>query len=218
MSGILAGGIIGSSIIGAGSTRRQNEANQDYATQMASTQYQRAVEDMRAAGINPVMAAGNGGASAPVVQGTAPGAQVANNLANAAKVMAVDIPQAKANISQQEANTKVADQVAKRTVEETELTKANRRATLANAKAVESGQAERNVRAAPWEVGDAYVKGAKKTMNEPATWNKPPQRQNASKAYESGKGTVHGGASSAKQYEREVQKYNDKQNRGIMKR
>lgn len=217
---LLAGAALGGSIIGAGSQSNTNQANQDFAREMSSTQYQRAVEDMRAAGINPVMAAGTGGASSNGVQNTAPGAQVASGIQNAARLVN-ETNQAEANVAQQNANTAVANEVGKRTKEETRLVQANTRVQQANAKAIETQQPEREVKAVPYRIGNEYVKGAEAQMKAPATWNKPPEapkKQNSSKAYEQGKGTVYGGTSSAKQYQDEVQRYNDKQNRGIMKR
>lgn len=41
------------------------QKNRDYQTEMSNTAYQRAVADMRKAGINPMMAFSNGGASTP---------------------------------------------------------------------------------------------------------------------------------------------------------
>lgn len=44
---------------------QQAELQRDYETEMANTQYQRAVEDMKKAGINPIMALSNGGNDIP---------------------------------------------------------------------------------------------------------------------------------------------------------
>lgn len=61
---------------------KEAQKNRDYQTFMSNTSYQRAVMDLLAAGLNPILAAGNMGASTPV------GATASSGLANSAKANA----------------------------------------------------------------------------------------------------------------------------------
>lgn len=70
--GGMIGANVGSGIAGMAGQEQANQQNMDIAQRqmtfqadMSSTAYQRAMEDMRRAGLNPILAANNGGASTP---------------------------------------------------------------------------------------------------------------------------------------------------------
>lgn len=126
MWGALAGGVISGvgGFLGAQSANKANKqiAREQMAFQenMSNTAYQRATADMRAAGINPMLAAQNGGASSP------PGAsaQMQSELGPAVS-SAVQAAQAVASIEQIQANTELQEAQTNKTDAETKVTLAS---------------------------------------------------------------------------------------------
>jgi hypothetical protein len=116
---IIGGGaLLGSAIIGASSQHRQNERDRafqqklmNFQGEMANTQYQRKVKDLRAAGLSPTLAAGGSGAM-PAIPGQqnqeAPGKHIARGISETAQ-MALNIAATKQNISQSKSQEALTD-------------------------------------------------------------------------------------------------------------
>ncbi|QXP08402.1 MAG: DNA pilot protein [Arizlama microvirus] len=123
---------------------REAQKNRDYQAYMSNTAWQRGISDMKSAGVNPMLAVSQGGASSP--SGNSAQGIANANQQNEMQGMQNSIRDAltlKAQIKNTEANTRLAD--------------ANAAKSVVEAKATASGQPERDTKADLWtDVNSAY--------------------------------------------------------------
>jgi len=112
---------------------RQAQLNRDFQERMSNTSWQRGVSDMKAAGINPMLAFSQGGASAPSGSSASgvTGPPQQNELSGSVS-RSMDLLRMKAELENlAETNKQIKTQ--------SELNKANAASAKANAKAIEAG-------------------------------------------------------------------------------
>lgn len=130
----------------------------EFQSHMSNTAYQRAVRDMKMAGINPILAAGGGGASTP----SGSSAQVGNALGDAVS-SAVSASRTIAEVKNLEATNENLKEQNKQIAADTVFKAAQTGVANAQAEAIKNDNAKKYVQNTFWRWGADFVRGFERT-------------------------------------------------------
>lgn len=141
---------------------RQATRQMQFQAEMSNTAYQRAMADMKKAGLNPLLAYEQGGASTP--SGAAahmenPAIGVSDSIMNSAKTWSVEAPKIKAD-------TELTKEQAGKVKEEKELVKAQKDLTSANARKTGAIATQEEVKKSGYTVVKPFVDKVVKWFKE----------------------------------------------------